>query len=131
MNPAPVFPRRGLSPRVRGNHGQGAGAVTGAGSIPAGAGEPAADLDRVAEIVRRPMAVLQDRSNGTLVYVGRAADGRRLVKVVIRTGRTRDLKIGPGPVTSVPTNYVRTLGYEEPRSMRHGQWRLLDGSVEA
>ena len=51
----------------------------------------AADLDRVPEIVRRPMAVLQDRPNGTLVYVGRAADGRRLVKVVIRTGRTRDL----------------------------------------
>ena len=77
------------------------------------------------------MAVLQDRPNGTLVYVGRASDGRRLVKVVIRTGRPRKLKTGPGPVTSVPTNYVRTLGYEEPPSLRGGdQWRLLDGSVE-
>ncbi len=77
------------------------------------------------------MAVLQDRRNGTLVYVGRAADGRRLVKVVIRTGRTRHLKMGPGPAKSVPTNYVRTLGYEEPTAVRKGgQWRLLDGSVE-
>ena len=91
----------------------------------------AADLDRVPEIVRRPMAVLQDRPNGTLVYVGRASDGRRLVKVVIRTGRTRDPKTGLGPAKSVPTNYVRTLGYEEPSSLRGGdQWRLLDGSVE-
>ena len=77
------------------------------------------------------MAVLQDRPNGTLVYVGRASDGRYLVKVVIQTGRTRKLKIGSGPAKSGPTNYVRTLGYEEPPSLRGGeQWRLLDGSLE-
>ena len=90
----------------------------------------AADLDRVAEIVRRPMAVLQDRPNGSLVYVGRAADGRRLAKVVIRTARTLKLKIGPGPKKSVPTNYVRTLGYASEANLRKGdQWRLLDGAV--
>ena len=103
---------RGLSPHERGNLVE------------------LADLDRVAAIIARPQAVLRDRHHGSLVYVGPAVDGQRLVKVVIRPASYQDLKMGVrGKAQPVATNYVRTVRYEDPRSMRRGQWQLLDGSM--
>ena len=91
----------------------------------------AADLDRVPEIVARPQAVIRDLRDDVLIYAGAAEDGVRMIKVVIRPGQSRTLKMGRGqPTEAGQTNYVRTLGYVQPNNLHGPEWRLLDGSLK-
>ena len=74
--------------------------------------------------------MLRDWRDDVLIYAGPAADGARMVKVVIRPGQPRTLKMGRGqPAEAVDTNYVRTLGYVQPNNLHGPEWQLLDGSL--
>ncbi len=97
-----------------------------------GAALDAADLDRVPQILARPDAVLYDPVDDALAFIAPASTGApdRTIKIVVRPARKESLKMGRGPVESVVTSSVRTMGYVRRVNMRDPRWRVVAGSVE-
>ena len=80
------------------------------------------DIDRLPSVLARPRAVLYDTagSGPSLLYV--FGGGARRGKFVVRVRRASD--------RAADTNRVATAEYVDSASLRGGQYRLLDGSLD-
>lgn len=98
---------------------------------PAGQAIPLAELRRMPELLAQPVAVLEQRSNGNLLYVfdPPAGPGARSGKLVVQVDAAVSRRDPTGAKRRMATNAIVSGGIVQPSNLKGDDFELLTGRL--